>query len=54
MVVITGVYTIAGGLGAVIYTSVIQSFLLIAGAMILTLIGLNEIGGITALQQKLP
>jgi SSS family solute:Na+ symporter len=54
MVVITGVYTIVGGLGAVIYTSVIQSFLLIAGALILALIGLNEIGGIGALQQKLP
>jgi SSS family solute:Na+ symporter len=54
MVVITGIYTIVGGLGAVIYTSVIQSFLLIAGALILTLIGLGEIGGLSALHQKLP
>jgi len=54
MVVITGVYTITGGLRAVIYTSVIQSFLLVGGALILTVIGLNEIGGIAALQQKLP
>jgi SSS family solute:Na+ symporter len=54
MILITGVYTIAGGLGAVIYTSVIQSFLLIIGALVLTIIGLNEIGGITALHQKLP
>jgi SSS family solute:Na+ symporter len=54
MILITGVYTIAGGLGAVIYTSVIQSLLLIIGAIILTLVGLNEIGGITALHQKLP
>jgi len=54
MILITGVYTIAGGLGAVIYTSVIQSLLLIAGALTLTLVGLNEIGGITALHQKLP
>ncbi len=54
MILITGVYTIVGGLGAVIYTSVIQSFLLIIGALILTIIGLNEIGGITALHQKLP
>jgi SSS family solute:Na+ symporter len=54
MVVITGVYTIIGGLSAVIYTSVIQSFLLVVGALILTLIGLSEIGGIAALQQKLP
>ncbi len=54
MVVLTGIYTIVGGLGAVIYTSVIQAFFLIGGAILLTMLGLNEVGGFSGLQQKLP
>ncbi len=54
MVVLTGIYTIMGGLGAVIYTSLIQTVILIGGAITLTVIGLNEVGGFTGLQERLP
>ncbi|TFG95243.1 MAG: sodium transporter, partial [Calditrichales bacterium] len=53
MVVITGMYTIVGGMGAVIYTSVVQAVFLLVGATALTFIGLNEIGGIAGLHAKL-
>lgn len=54
LVVLTGVYTIAGGLAAVIYTEVVQAFILIGGALILTLIGLDRVGGFSALQASVP
>lgn len=54
MVVITGVYTIIGGMSAVVYTSVIQAILMIGGAVILTAFGLGEVGGLSGLQAKLP
>jgi SSS family solute:Na+ symporter len=54
MVVITGLYTIAGGLGAVIYTELIQTVTLIGGAVALTLLGLERVGGFSELQRQLP
>lgn len=54
LVIATGVYTIAGGLAAVIYTELVQTFVLIGGAVTLTVVGLNELGGIGALQQGVP
>ncbi len=54
LVVATGVYTIFGGLAAVIYTDVFQAVLLVVGAVVLTLIGLNEVGGFQALRTALP
>lgn len=45
VVVITGVYTIFGGLRAVLYTDLMQMFVLIGGAVAVTLIGLGAIGG---------
>lgn len=45
IVIITGIYTLLGGLSAVIYTDLVQMFILIVGSIILTLIGLNEAGG---------
>lgn len=53
MVMLTGVYTIVGGLSAVVYTSVIQAIFLIGGALLLTIIGLGEVGGFSGLQEKL-
>ncbi len=44
-VVITGLYTVLGGMRAVVYTEALQTIILIAGALAVTLIGLNEIGG---------
>src|SRR5918992_1802976 len=46
MVVATGVYTIFGGLAAVIYTELRQAVVLLAGAVTLTMIGLSEAGGV--------
>lgn len=49
VVVITGIYTIFGGLRAVLYTDLMQMFVLIGGAIAVTLVGLNEIGGWSAM-----
>jgi SSS family solute:Na+ symporter len=44
-VVLTGIYTVLGGMRAVIYTEAIQAVVLVIGAAVLTLIGLDQIGG---------
>ncbi|MBF85776.1 MAG: sodium transporter [Acidobacteria bacterium] len=54
LVIATGAYTIAGGLAAVIYTDLVQAFILIGGAILLTTLGLNEAGGFAALRAALP
>src|ERR671935_2159098 len=54
LVVATGVYTIAGGLAAVIYTDLVQTLILIAGAVMLTAIGLDRVGGFAALRAAVP
>ncbi|HEY2933384.1 MAG TPA: sodium:solute symporter [Acidobacteriota bacterium] len=54
MVLATGVYTVVGGLTAVIYTEVLQAVILIGGAVILTILGLNEAGGMSGLRSSLP
>ncbi|MFN0086422.1 MAG: sodium:solute symporter [Blastocatellia bacterium] len=54
LVIATGIYTIAGGLAAVIYTEVIQTVILVAGALTLAFIGLDRIGGWSALQTSVP
>jgi SSS family solute:Na+ symporter len=45
VVVATGVYTMLGGLRAVLYTDLLQMFVLIAGAMTVTVVGLDALGG---------
>ncbi len=54
LVVVTGIYTIAGGLSAVIYTEVVQTLILIAGAVALTFIGLERVGGFEGLRAAVP
>lgn len=54
LVILTGIYTIAGGLAAVIWTDVVQAFILIGGAAVLTFIGLGEAGGFGGLRAALP
>lgn len=44
-VVLTGIYTVLGGLRAVIYTEVAQTGLLLLGSACITYIGLQELGG---------
>ena len=45
IVLITGAYTILGGLRAVIYTDALQAIVLILGSLTITIIGLFKIGG---------
>lgn len=53
IVLLTGLYTLIGGAKAVIRTNVFQSIMLIFGALTLTILGLSEIGGISALTNNL-
>ena len=54
LVVLTGIYTIAGGLSAVIYTDLVQTIILIIGAIILTVLGLDKVGGMSGLRAAVP
>lgn len=54
LVVLTGIYTVAGGLAAVIYTDLVQTLILIAGAVVLTLVGLEKVGGFAGLRAAVP
>jgi len=54
LVVATGIYTILGGLSAVIYTDMIQAFILIGGSAILTGVGMHMVGGFAGLRGALP
>ena len=54
LIVATGIYTIAGGLSAVIYTDLVQTLILLAGAVALTWIGLEKVGGFSGLRAALP
>lgn len=54
IVVATGLYTVLGGLAAVIYTELIQTVVLILGSMALTYIGLKEAGGWSAVVAATP
>ncbi|MCB0274937.1 MAG: sodium:solute symporter [Calditrichaeota bacterium] len=54
LMVITGLYTIVGGMPAVVYTSVVQAFFLITGAFLITAFGLLEVGGWSGLRAQLP
>lgn len=51
LVGITGLYTVFGGLRAVVYTEVVQTLVLIGGSVLITWIGLSEIGGWNALRE---
>jgi SSS family solute:Na+ symporter len=44
-VVLTGLYTVLGGMRAVVYTETIQAIVLVLGAGILTVLGLDAVGG---------
>jgi len=45
VVVLTGIYTVLGGLRAVVYTDTVQTFVLIFGSVCITAIGLSKLGG---------
>src|SRR6516165_6107202 len=54
LVIATGIYTVAGGLAAVIYTDTVQTLISITGAVALTVIGLHRVGGIEHLRTMVP
>ena len=45
VIILTGIYTILGGLRAVIYTETIQAAVLILGSVTISIMGLSQIGG---------
>ena len=45
IVILTGIYTVLGGLRAVVYTESLQAIVLIIGSVTVTVIGLIKIGG---------
>jgi SSS family solute:Na+ symporter len=52
-VILTGLYTILGGMRAVVYTEALQTVVLVLGAGTLTAVGLMEVGGIDGLKASL-
>ena len=54
VVIITGIYTVLGGLRAVLYTDMLQMFVLIGGAITVTIAGLVKLGGIGAMYEIAP
>src|SRR5260370_8561146 len=54
LVIATGIYTVAGGLAAVIYTDTVQTLILITGAVALTIIGLGRVGDLEHLRTMVP
>ena len=50
IVIATGLYTVLGGLRAVLYTEMVQTIVLIGGAILVTATGLVKLGGWTALR----
>lgn len=54
LVIISAFFTMMGGLKAVAYTNVYQMVLLIIVSLILVIVGLDRIGGVSALVAKVP
>lgn len=50
---LVGVYTMAGGLKAVVYTDVIQCVVMIGGCLLVLAIGLYDAGGVAGLREQL-
>ena len=51
--VIVGMYTCFGGLKAVVYTDFVSCIVLIVGATLICIIGLSEVGGWSALRERI-
>ena len=52
LLVIAAVFTIGGGLSAVIWTDFVQTILMVIGAFILMVFAMNEVGGYDTLMDK--
>lgn len=53
VIVLTGIYTVAGGMRAVAYTEALQTLVLILGSLLLTWFGLSHLGGWTGFRAAL-
>lgn len=53
-VVLTGAYTVLGGMRAVVYTEAMQTVVLVIGAGTLTFVGLQAVGGWSEVKAALP
>ena len=51
IVIFTGIYTVIGGMKAVIYTETLQTIILILGSICITYLGLQEVGGWSQLRE---
>jgi SSS family solute:Na+ symporter len=51
VIVLTGLYTVAGGLRAVAYTEALQTFVLVLGSVLVTVFGLQALGGWSVLRE---
>jgi len=49
-VTLTGIYTVLGGLRAVVYTDTVQTVILLIGSVFITFFGLSKLGGWSELQ----
>ncbi len=54
VVLITGIYTVVGGMSAVAYTEALQTIVLIVGSGLVTIFGLHAIGGWSELRAIVP
>ncbi len=54
LVLISAFFTMLGGLKAVAYTNVYQMILLIVVSLVLVIVGLDKVGGVSALVDKVP
>lgn len=54
LVVVTGIYTVLGGLHAVMYTEAIQAIVLLFGSAVLLFFGLEKVGGWNGLISSMP
>lgn len=54
VIVLTGIYTILGGLRAVAYTEALQTVVLILGSVLVTVFGLIKLGGWAEFRNALP
>ncbi|XP_059148470.1 sodium/myo-inositol cotransporter 2-like [Physella acuta] len=52
LLLVTGLYTVLGGLAAVIYTDTFQTLIMTVGAVILAFISFNKIGGYRQLEYR--
>lgn len=51
LVLVTGIYTVLGGMKAILWTSVIQTPVLILGSLVILYVGLDMVGGLAELER---